>query len=192
VDSLEQALDFVSAFYHLRLPHGRRVAIVSGPGGLAVGAADACIHAGLELAELSVETRQRLAKFIPPVGTSLNNPVDLSIAVLTRSHLYSEAVEILSDDKNADMQVVIGAVASHQFSEAFVDTARTVKRPLALVLPYPPDLVPEEYRFLQNKGIATYPDAKRAAEALAAMADYAEFRRHTAASSPKKFGSVRK
>lgn len=175
VKSLEQALDFLLAFHHLPLPGGRRVAIVSGPGGPAVGASDACLHAGLELPELPAETQRKLSGIIPAAGTSVKNPVDLSIAVLTGPGLYVEALKILGEDESVDMVMVIG-MPTRQFCTAFAEAAKGITKPLALALPFPPELMPEEYRLLERGGLAVYPDAQRAGEALAALADYAEFR----------------
>ena len=45
--STEEILDYLQAFYYLSLPEGRRVAIISGPGGPAVATSDACIESGL-------------------------------------------------------------------------------------------------------------------------------------------------
>jgi len=58
---------------------GNRMAIVSGPGGLAVSAAEACERQGLNLAELLPETSAALARFIQFSGTSLSNPIDVSL-----------------------------------------------------------------------------------------------------------------
>ena len=63
---------------------GDRIAIISGPGGLAVAAAEACGDNGLRLAKLSPETRSTLAEFVPPTGTSLSNPVDVGLSASLR------------------------------------------------------------------------------------------------------------
>jgi acyl-CoA synthetase (NDP forming) len=43
VNSLEEILDTLCAFYFQPLPKGKRIGIISGPGGPAVGTTDACL-----------------------------------------------------------------------------------------------------------------------------------------------------
>jgi len=52
VKSFEEALDCLYAFHLQPLPKGRRVGIVSGPGGTAVGTTDRCLELGLEVPPL--------------------------------------------------------------------------------------------------------------------------------------------
>ncbi|MCK5722176.1 MAG: CoA-binding protein, partial [Gammaproteobacteria bacterium] len=49
VGSFEEILDCITVFHHCTLPRGNRVAIITGPGGPAVGTTDACIRMGLEV-----------------------------------------------------------------------------------------------------------------------------------------------
>jgi acyl-CoA synthetase (NDP forming) len=65
-----------SAFVHRPLPRGRRVAIVTGGGGLGVIAADTCADFGLGVAELSRETLESIGRLLPDHWAP-GNPVDL-------------------------------------------------------------------------------------------------------------------
>ncbi len=80
VVGFEAWIDALMGFSLLPAGLGRKVAIISGPGGLAVSAAEALGNEGLGLASLSEQTQDRLNVFIPPTGTSLRNPVDVSLS----------------------------------------------------------------------------------------------------------------
>lgn len=174
VNSAEELLDCILAFYRLPLPRGRRVAIVSGPGGPAVGTSDACIELGLELAELSPRTRQRIAQVAPPVGTSLDNPIDLGMGAVSAPHWYAEAIRALAEDAGTDMLLVIGGSRAG-LSDMVVEMAREVGKPLVMAVIRPLELAVDEYRQLLEGGVATYPDGRRAAKALAWLAQYRDY-----------------
>ena len=75
----EQLIDLVVALHIRPAPAGRRIAIVTGPGGPSISAVDALEEAGLTLAELAPDTIDRLREEIDAVGTSPRNPVDLGL-----------------------------------------------------------------------------------------------------------------
>jgi acetyltransferase len=175
VRSLEETLDCLYALYYQPLPKGRRVAIATGPGGPAVGTVDACVELGLELPRLSSETRRKLAEIIPASGTSVENPVDLSIAAIVAPHLYAEVVGLLDRDENLDMLLIIGT-GGEGFAEAVRDAARAVSKPVVVSLINPVASLLRDYEILMGSGVPVYPDPMRAAVALAKLAEYAAIR----------------
>ena len=91
VVGFEQLVDSLMGFSMLPANIGDRIAILSGPGGLAVAAAEACAAAGLRLAELSPQTVERLSEFVAPTGTSLANPVDVGLTGAIEIEIYIQA-----------------------------------------------------------------------------------------------------
>jgi acyl-CoA synthetase (NDP forming) len=176
--SLEEILDCLYAVHFQPMPGGRNVAIITGPGGPAVGTTDACLELGLEVPPLSEETRRKLEKFIPPVGTSLGNPVDMSIAAAVVSDVYEDVIRILGQDEKIDMLIVIGS-GGKQFDEAIIRAAKDLKKPLVVSIILPFELVQQDFKLLQENRIPVYPDPKRAANSLAKLADHLEFRNRT-------------
>lgn len=173
--SFTEVVECLFAFYYLPLPKGRRIAIVSGQGGTGVGTSDNCIELGLELAELSDETIEKLIKLLPPVGTTAGNPADIGVAILLSPELYTESLKILDEDDNVDMLMAI-TDPNRPCTQSIVEAAKIVKKPL-VVTPFGlPELAYSEYEFLSQHKIPTYTDPKRAAFALSKMADYADFR----------------
>ena len=179
VRSLEETLDCLYALHFQPLPRGRRIAIATGPGGPAVGAVDACVELGLEIAPLSSGTKQRLTKVIPGSGTSVENPVDLSIAAIVAPRMYAEVVEILGRDENVDMILVIGT-GGEEFSSEVRGVAGGVGKPLAVSLINPMPSLLRDYEILMGSRVPVYPDPTRAAVALAKLAEYARFRERCA------------
>jgi acetyltransferase len=85
------------------LPRGRRVAILTGSGGLGAELADLCVELGLAVPEFSPELQDSLRPSLPPYA-GVNNPVDLTpiwweypkiYPPLLRELFASEAVDIL-------------------------------------------------------------------------------------------------
>ncbi|NIV38271.1 MAG: hypothetical protein GWN58_55290, partial [Anaerolineae bacterium] len=98
VVGFEAWVDTLMGFSLLPSGVGDRVAIISGPGGLAVSAAEACGNNGLRLAQLSPETRSAMAKFVPPTGTSLQNPVDVGLTASLDIEIYVQAARRVAAD----------------------------------------------------------------------------------------------
>ena len=94
VASFEEALDCLYAFHLQPLPRGKRVGIISGPGGTAVGTTDKCLELGLEVPRFSQDTSEKLRKAMPPVGGSINNPIDLSLASMVTPRICKDALTI--------------------------------------------------------------------------------------------------
>jgi acyl-CoA synthetase (NDP forming) len=103
-NTIDELFDIATALDRCPLPFDRRIAIVTNAGGPAIMATDACVDLGLEIAELSPLTRQRLEAFLPKEA-SVGNPVDM-IASATAEN-YARALGIVQADDNVDMVMVI-------------------------------------------------------------------------------------
>ena len=174
VDSAEEMLDCLQAFYFLPLPRGNRVAIVSGMGGMGVAIADACIEYGLEIAELSQYTKRRLDQVIPQVGTCTDNPVDVGMPSVFMPQLYIDSIEALAKDDQVDMLLITRGSGKSDYMERVLEVVEGVDKPIALVTtPVLRILVGEPS---PTRGIACYTDGRRAAMVLGRMAAYQRFR----------------
>ncbi len=179
VRSFEEVLDCLYAFCFEPLPRGRRVGIISGPGGIGVATTDTCLDLGLEVPHFSKNTAARLRKIIPPVGGSVNNPIDLSLASLVNPHLHKDAIDIVAGDENIDMLLLISVVGGEQLREIVLEARRNmeVRKPLVItMMTGSMQAVAQDFPLMLGSGASVYSDAGRAAKALANLWEYAQFR----------------
>ncbi len=104
VNSVKELFDSAIGFLKAPLPKGNRVAILTNSGGPGTLATDTLISLGMEIAELSEETLEKLKKVIPPEASPLN-PVDLIASADAKR--YKETLEILLADENVDSVILI-------------------------------------------------------------------------------------
>jgi acyl-CoA synthetase (NDP forming) len=104
-NSLEEIIDVVLAFQHLRPAQGRRTLILGGGGGNSVAFADICGRQGLEIPPLSENTRDELNSFIRLAGNSTRNPLDLW-EVQWNNQIFSRVVERSMADPAIDLGIV--------------------------------------------------------------------------------------
>lgn len=176
ISSMEEALDCLYMFRSQPFPQGKGVAIVTGPGGPAVGAVDACNEFGLKVPRLRSETKEKIKKIIPPFGSSSENPVDLSIAAIEMPQMYGDVVRLLDKDDNVDMIAVIG-LGGDTFCHTMIEAAKDIQKPIAIAAINSMAVLACNFKTLLTKGIPVYPDPRRCVNALSKLADYAEFRK---------------
>jgi acyl-CoA synthetase (NDP forming) len=128
VTGLDVLLDTLMGFSLLPADLGDRIAVISGPGGLAVAAAEACGNSGLRLAELSPDTRSTLAKFIPPTGTSLRNPVDVGLTASLEIDIYTRTLQALAADPGVDAVVAVGRGMTLELNDRYVESVIQTRR----------------------------------------------------------------
>ena len=177
VNSLEEILDTLYAFYFQPLPPGKRVGIITGPGGPGVGTTDAYLSMGLKVPRLSPDIKEKIRKVIPPAGTSAENPIDLSLASIVNSKIFSEVIKTVSKDDQIDMLQIIG-IGGKQFHDIIADTTKDMNKPVAVSYIMPMQTVMKDADMYIDSSIPLYSDPRRAAKALSKMAHYAEFVRN--------------
>ena len=176
VNSIEEVVDCSLAFYWFPLPKGKKVAILSGMAGTNVGTADNCLMMGLEIAQYSEKTNQRLSEILPAIGTTIANPTDIGAGVLMNPKLYREAAKTLLEDENVDMLITVTGPDNPSTIVDLAKVAQNATKPMVISLFDIAGLVEPQIKFLQDKHIPVYLDPKRAAFALSKLAEYAEFR----------------
>jgi len=169
VRDLDELLDILVALRHLGRPTGGQMAIVTGPGGPAVSAADACEEAGLELADLAEETKARLRGVVPSAGTSVRNPVDIGLQLAGAAEMYRQALAATIEDPGVDAVVVIrSSVQAEGWKrniEAMGGLAQAAAKPILHVSFGTGD--PVVAHALAAVHIPSFPSAERALQAYA-------------------------
>lgn len=185
VDSFEQMMDALLALHFLPRPEGRRVGIITTPGGLAVTSTDVCSQLGLEIPQLTAETRKQLANVVGSMGTSVNNPVDLGlVGALAPDYYIKEAIRIVAKDPNIDMLLAAFTgppgdddARDRKVADILLSEIAKGGKPTVICGATPQGWPRGELRFLTQSNVPVYPEPRRAAYALAKLTEYSEFLR---------------
>jgi acetyl-CoA synthetase (ADP-forming) len=132
VYNLEEMVSMIQAFINPMPVSNCRVAIISGPGGPAVSSADACEMNNLKLADLTNESKLKLKKFIPEFGSSMSNPIDISLQATFDPMLEKKTYEIVGNDPNVDMMLVYLTMLTPRYKD-LINLQKEFSKPIALV-----------------------------------------------------------
>jgi acetate---CoA ligase (ADP-forming) len=183
--TLEELVDAAALFSSQPLPRGRRVGVLTNAGGLGILCADACAAAGLELPELSEETRAALQPLLPE-DASLANPVDLLGSATAAT--FEAVIPALLEDKRLDSLVVLFVppvvAGTDEVAAAIlevVDRASTDKPVLAVLISR--EGTPAALR-KEGGSVASFAYPESAARALGLAAARAEWLRRPAGTVP--------
>jgi acyl-CoA synthetase (NDP forming) len=105
-------------------PRGRRLVAISNSGAVCVMTADAATAVGMPMARLAPETDRKLKGILPSFATT-TNPIDLTAALLSNSHLFGDILPAIAEDPAADAFLIGVPVAGPGYDvDAFArDTA---------------------------------------------------------------------
>lgn len=148
---------------------GNRVAIITPGGGYGVMGSDHIETnqgvAGLSMAELSYETRERIREATLPFA-SCQNPVDLTASA--SDAMYGATLDAVIADDGVDIVICAGFFAPPGLTDALIDEiarrAATSAKPIITFIKYGPftDLF---LRRLYNAGVVGFPSIGRAVKA---------------------------
>jgi len=174
-----QLWGFARAFVHAPLPAGDRVGIIDLAGSGCVTAVDACARHGLKIADLTGETKRRIAKVYPSWWT-VRSPVDVWAAIESSGFekAYGVILQAVLADPNVDAAVVIAAAVDwapgRDLPRRFAELTRrfTGKPVYAVSPPGDQDVYLSLHRGFTAGGIPHYRDENTAIAALAAARRY--------------------
>lgn len=180
VDTIDELFDAALAFSCQPLPRGNNVAILSNGGGASIVAADECEKQGINITDLTEETRERIKKVIPEFA-SVSNPIDTAGTVSFK--IYNDSIKALHDDPNVDAIIVIyvHTMISNAMppAEAVVEMKQKCDREKGkkpIIACWMGGLGTEEGVDLLKSGcIPNYPVPERAVKALSALIRHREF-----------------
>jgi len=181
VAGFEEWVDAMMCLAMLPSDIGNRLAIISGPGGLAVSATEACGREGLSLADLSPRTISALGAFVPPTGTSLKNPVDVGMSASLEIDIYIKTARLVAEDPGVDTVVMIGIGmdehTNRQYTDAVIQAKNDFTKPFVIVkIPgFDAALVKE----IREAGIPVFESAERAMRTYSRAYQYGQWRKQT-------------
>lgn len=164
----------------LQQANGNRVAILADGGGQATIASDRLSEAGLELAELSDETRSALRAILFPQA-SLVNPVDVAGSTDANPSLLADCMSILVKDAGVDMVFLVGMFGGYgirfaeelkaeelQTADAIAKLSGQTDKPLVVYSLYS-HVRPEPLVRLRDAGVPVYNSIEHAVQVLKAL-----------------------
>jgi acetyl coenzyme A synthetase (ADP forming)-like protein len=103
-DSIRSQFDYAQAFAYQPLPKGKNIAVITNAGGAGILATDEIVNQGLDFAEMTEQTVEKLTAALP-AAANCSNPIDvLGDALADR---YRAALDIVLDDPNVDAVLVM-------------------------------------------------------------------------------------
>ncbi len=173
-DTLEQLFDVAALLSHQPVPSTNRVAILTNGGGPGILAADACESNGMEVAQLTEQTRSRLRSFLPE-GASVANPVDMIASASADD--YRRAVEALSDEPHIDSVISIFippiVTPAEEVAHALAQARASIRAGVPLVSVFMEDGAAGD--ILRTAGIPTFRYPEDAAVALGRVVTYGQW-----------------
>ncbi len=160
---------------------GDRLAVISGPGGLAVSAAEACGRQGLRLADFSSQTRSALDRLVTFSGTSVLNPIDVSLTAHFDLEIFFQSARIAAADPGVDAIIVIGCGLTPETNQIYVDGLIRVRQEchIPILAVKIPGFDPKYSQQLCRGGIPFFDSAERAVHTYALAVRYQQWlKRH--------------
>jgi len=177
VSTIEEMMALLMAFSRAPLPKGKRVAVLTNSGGPGIMATDALVTSGLEMAELSEQTIQKVREIVPAEAT-VNNPIDLT--AWGGPEAYRTILPWLCQDPNIDIVLALFVpplmVPPADVARAIAEAQRGYEKPILGVVM----AEDSSYRNLPKEVPncpPIYPFPEMAVKACAAMVYHCEWRR---------------
>jgi acyl-CoA synthetase (NDP forming)/GNAT superfamily N-acetyltransferase len=185
--SLGALLDTAVLLANQPVPPGRRVAIVTNAGGAGVLAADACVEAGLSVAQTSARTRERLRRLLP-YGAAVRGPVDTTAGVGAqqfRDCLLMVAGQPTDGDQDPPDAVIVLTVPTAASDLVPVLQEVRLPVPLAAVVLDQAEAVRTLPATERGAAVPAYAYPEGAAGALGRAARYSAWRSRPASTMPE-------
>src|SRR3954462_3251241 len=163
-----------------RTPRGRRLVVLSNSGTSCVMAADYAEERRIPLAEISAEAKAKMGKVLPGFA-ALENPIDVTGALLSNSALFGAVLPIVGDDAQSELALLAIPVAGTgydvpRFAQDLSVFAERYGHAVAVAAPQESVRAPFE-----RLGVAAFEREREAIDALAQLADHTALMRRPAA-----------
>ncbi len=177
VTDTHEAGDYAQCFAAGRLAKGRKVVVMGGSGGSAVGFSDAADEIGLQLVPLSEQTMRVLRECLPNVA-SLENPVDYAAGFISDKNLprYQRALDaVLADPQVQQVGMLFATTTGRTLYNGVTGVAAAMQhtdKPILTFCSIPYEAGREGFDLMAEQGIPMQPSPRRVAYAMGKLADY--------------------
>jgi acyl-CoA synthetase (NDP forming) len=171
VSDMEEMFDTIKIIKNNNLPKGNNIGIITNGGGLGVMAADEAVKLGLNIAELSNETKEKLKKDMPQY-VNITNPLD--IVADANVERYEKAIKAFMEDKNIDMISINILMQPPSMNNGIIQKIITFReKPIAICIPGG-NIEEQVRRSMLAHDIPTYAYPERAIRALHKLYEYSK------------------
>jgi Acyl-CoA synthetase (NDP forming) len=185
VNSLDEMMDYSSALALSPLPKGKKIAIITNAGGPAIMTTDAAIKAGLELAELTNETKARLNERLPDTARVKNPGGCFSDASPER---YAFTLETVLEDPNVDGVIYLVTPQSvtdpEGIAQVAIDHTKKTEKPILCSF-FGGTRFEGAEKLLSAEQVPNYLYPKRAVKSMKTLYDYTLIRKQEYPKSPE-------
>jgi acyl-CoA synthetase (NDP forming) len=166
-----------------RRPSGKRLVVMSNSGASCVMSADYSEQRAIPLASMSAQAREKLKSVLPGFA-ALDNPIDVTGALLGNPQLFGAVLPIVGDDAQSDLLMVALPVAGTgydvpRFAQDLKHFQDIYGHAVAVAAPQASVRAPFE-----QAGVAAFEREREAMDALAQLADHAAMMRRPPAPLP--------
>lgn len=178
-EDFDDVIGFTKLFHPDKLPKGKNTVIVTSSGGRGINEADRCEAHGLNIMELSRETRAAIQTNLPDYASTAN-PIDLTAAAsVSNPEFYLEPLRALVNDP--DVHNIIFTDFPFAWDEnspqlqEFIALSNASDKVIAL-FPFPLEgmTYPKATATLVKNGIAVVPCSLNPVRALTKLVEYSE------------------
>jgi acyl-CoA synthetase (NDP forming) len=183
----QELMDAAKLFAIQEPIRGPRVAIMSIQAGAAIILTDLCVSFGLEVAQLSGETRRKIAELLPP-KTFLENPVDMGF--FWHPPVFVEVAKTLLKDPQVDILIMFALASAGPMIEIMKAIALETlpAREPGKILMFGTDVstwdLMADLDEIQRAGVPVYLAPERAIRSLVQKVKYERIRRHLLNEAP--------
>ncbi|MDE1870725.1 MAG: CoA-binding protein [Candidatus Micrarchaeota archaeon] len=174
---IKDLLNFAKIFDTQPLVTGNRVAIITNGGGIGVLATDALYQNGLVSASLSSESKKLLRKSMPPI---VNVRLPLDMAGDADDKRFNDALEAVGSDRNVDAVMVLALFqtpgADSRVAATLINYGSKMKKPM-IVVSIGGKYTMAHKEMMENAGVPVYGSPGDAAKSLAALINYAKYKK---------------
>lgn len=182
--SIQDLFDFAVTFSSKPVSKLDNVAIITNAGGPGILAADACERAGIALANLAIESVEKLRKGLPPAASPYN-PIDILGDAL--SDRYELAISTAINDANVDSVLCIltpqAMTEINETAEIVAKYSKESKKTVVTCFMGKASLA-EAVGILKKSDVANFEFPERAVNSLRSLKDYSIFTRRVEEEPP--------
>lgn len=189
VSTLDELLEACELFYYLknqRVPETRKIAMTAISGGQLGFCSDIAFEQGVEFADISLKTKDRISAALPHFATA-KNPLDVTTALFD-TEAYKECLIALAEDEEVGMLVICQDAEEHlsedgkklysEIVKIICEIKNDLNKPVVVFSPLAAGLVQEYSDNLNKAGIPLLQGTRESFASIKLYFDWIQMRQN--------------